>query len=90
VGSIAGATGRLARGDTHIDLKALDRKDELGAIVDALTVFRDASFEKARLQEESELARRTAADDRARNDARQAEAAAQQALVVQSIANGLE
>ncbi|WP_218276756.1 hypothetical protein, partial [Pseudomonas sp. GP01-A5] len=25
VGSIAGATGRLARGDTHIDLKALDR-----------------------------------------------------------------
>jgi methyl-accepting chemotaxis protein len=38
---IAMATSRLATGDTETDLKPLARRDELGAIVVALAVFRD-------------------------------------------------
>lgn len=39
--ALAAATVRLADGDTQIDLEALERRDELGRIVKALTVFRD-------------------------------------------------
>lgn len=39
--ALAAATIRLADGDTRIDLGALVRRDELGRIVTALTIFRD-------------------------------------------------
>jgi methyl-accepting chemotaxis protein len=90
VAQIAGATERLARGDNTIDIDRLQRRDELGAIVRSLKVFRDAAFEKARLQEESEVTRRQAREERERADAAQAEIARQQAHVVTSLADGLD
>jgi len=39
--NLALATERLADGDTKLDLESLVRKDELGRLVKALTVFRD-------------------------------------------------
>ncbi len=53
--ALAAATVRLADGDTRIDLKALDRHDELGRIVTALTVFRDNVERVAALQKVSLL-----------------------------------
>ncbi|MGA2709456.1 MAG: methyl-accepting chemotaxis protein [Steroidobacteraceae bacterium] len=90
VAAIAGATERLARGDNSIDIDRLQRRDELGAIVRSLKVFRDAAYEKARLQEESEATRRQAREERERADAAQAEIARQQAHVVTSLADALE
>jgi len=90
VAAIAGATERLARGDNSIDIDRLQRRDELGAIVRSLKVFRDAAYEKARLQDESDATRRQAREERERADAAQAEIARQQAHVVTSLADALE
>ncbi|HUO79981.1 MAG TPA: methyl-accepting chemotaxis protein [Steroidobacteraceae bacterium] len=89
VAAIAGATETLARGDHSIDLRQLARKDELGAIVRSLEIFRDAALEKERLQAESEQARRTAREERERNETAQRELSRQQAAVVESLAAGL-
>ena len=90
VDGLAAATGRLARGDNDIDLDRLERRDELGAIVEALKVFRDAAFEKERLRVEAEENRRHVTQERERNETAQAESSRQQSAVVQGLASGLE
>jgi len=90
VADIAGATQTLAQGDNRIDLDRLERKDELGAIVRSLRVFRDAAFEKQKLQVEGEDARRLAREERERNEAEQHAKARQQAQVVNSLASALD
>jgi methyl-accepting chemotaxis protein len=64
---IADATSRLATGDTETDLTALVRHDELGAIVAALSVFRDGLLQITALRtaqekqkQEAEAARKAA------------------------------
>ena len=89
IAAIAGATETLARGDNSIDLERLARKDELGAIVRSLGIFRDAALEKERLQAESEQARRAAREERERGELAQRELSRQQAAVVTSLAAGL-
>jgi methyl-accepting chemotaxis protein len=89
VAAIAGATERLAHGDNQIDLDALRRKDELGAIVESLRVFRAAALEKERLQNEAEAARRAAREERERSEAAQRELSKRQAAVVSSLAGAL-
>jgi methyl-accepting chemotaxis protein len=89
VAAIAGATERLASGDNQIDLEALRRKDELGAIVESLRVFRAAALEKERLQSEAETARRAAREERERSEAAQRELSQRQAAVVSSLAGAL-
>jgi len=87
---IAGATERLSRGDNEVDLDKLARKDELGAIVSSLTVFRDNQLNLERLRKEQE-SERGAAEETRRAAAATAEAQAQeQAHVVNSLADGLE
>jgi methyl-accepting chemotaxis protein len=89
VAAIAGATETLARGNNSIDLDRLERKDELGAIVRSLRIFRDAALEKERLQADSETARRAAREERERSEAAQQAVSRQQATVVTSLAAGL-
>jgi methyl-accepting chemotaxis protein len=89
VAAIAGATETLARGDHSLDLDRLERKDELGAIVRSLRIFRDAALEKERLRVESEQTRQTARQERERNAAAQQAVSRQQAAVVTSLAAGL-
>lgn len=49
---IASATSALAAQDYDIDLDALDRRDELGAVVAALKTFRAQALEARRLQQD--------------------------------------
>jgi methyl-accepting chemotaxis protein len=86
---IAGATETLARGDNTVNLDRLMRKDELGAIVRSLTVFRDNQVHLAELQSEQEAARAQVEEQRRMSAADTAAAAEQQALVVSSLAEGL-
>lgn len=87
---IAGATERLSRGDNEVDLAKLQRKDELGAIVNSLTVFRDNQLNLDRLRKEQED-ERAAAEASRRQSAAAAEAEAEeQGRVVDSLAGGLE
>ncbi|MDB5687692.1 MAG: integral rane sensor hybrid histidine kinase [Rhizorhabdus sp.] len=65
---IADATTRLAKADYEIDISALRRGDELGAVVTALETFRSHALDTARLLREREDLRREAED----NDRRRA------------------
>ena len=86
---IAGATESLAQGQTEVNLEALTRRDELGAIVRSLTVFRDNQLHLAELRQQQEAAARTSEAERARNDESRAEVARAQQHVVESLAGGL-
>ncbi len=44
---------RLAEGDTAVELKGADRKDEIGEMSRAVAVFRDNMIERSRLEETS-------------------------------------
>ncbi|NYZ17859.1 hypothetical protein HL658_35405 [Azospirillum sp. RWY-5-1] len=70
---IADATHGLAEGNRAIDVAALRRRDELGAIVESLAVFRDAmeatdrmKAEQEAMMAQAEVAKRKALDDMAR------------------------
>ncbi|MCI3132965.1 methyl-accepting chemotaxis protein [Phenylobacterium aquaticum] len=90
VQKIASATESLARGDNGIDLDAMTRKDELGAIVTSLKVFRDNQrhLEQLRLEQESTEAAAEAA--RRQNAEAAAAIAEEQANVVSSLAAALD
>jgi len=90
VQKIAGATEKLARGDAEVNLDALARKDELGAIVNSLTVFRDNQRHLEQLREEQESTRTANEEDRRRSEAAQLAITEQQKLVVTSLAEGLD
>ncbi len=50
--SITDLMGRLAESDLSIEVRGLERRDEIGAMARAVEVFRDNAIEKARLDEE--------------------------------------
>ena len=54
---IADATTRLAAADYELDIASLSRRDELGAVVDALEIFRTQAIETQRLQALEEASR---------------------------------
>jgi len=47
---MAGAVGSLAEGNVEIDVPAIDRKDEVGAIGHAVEIFRQGIIEKNKLE----------------------------------------
>ena len=60
------AMGRLAEGDLTVDIPGSDRKDELRAIADALSVFKENALEMQRMEGEREEMRRQIDADRRR------------------------
>ncbi|NGM50327.1 methyl-accepting chemotaxis protein [Caulobacter sp. 602-2] len=90
IGDIAGATEKLSKGDNGIDLERLTRGDELGAIVRSLKVFRDNQLHLEQLRAEQEKSAALTADERRAKEAAAAAAARESALVVSSLAEGLE
>jgi methyl-accepting chemotaxis protein len=83
------AMERLARGDFSITLDTL-RHDEVGAMARSVQVFRDAAREKERLEAAAAATARLAEAERERGELAREAAAASQALVVESVADGLE
>jgi len=63
------AIRRLADGDKDIDAPAVGRLDEIGAMADAVLIFRDAAIERDRLEAEAAAQRQQIEDERARNAA---------------------
>ena len=80
---------RLAKGDYAADILGQTRKDEIGAMARAVAVFKANGL--ALIQKEREALENQARADaeRAKNDARQAKSAEEQAFVVSSIGGGL-
>ncbi|MEH6676293.1 methyl-accepting chemotaxis protein [Phenylobacterium sp.] len=86
---IAGATERLSRGDNGVNLDALARKDELGAIVRSLTVFRDNQLQMEQLRADQEATRHSAEETRRQSAEAAAAVAEEQARVVGELAQAL-
>jgi methyl-accepting chemotaxis protein len=91
------AMRKLAGGDFAVVLPGLERKDEIGAIANAVEAFKVLAVEKARReadettqrqQAEVELQARAAAEQRKLADA-QAQAAEEQAKIVSLLAEGM-
>jgi methyl-accepting chemotaxis protein len=80
----------LAAGDNTVTIPAVGQKDEVGEMAGAVQMFKDAAIEKIRLTEEAAAARRTSQTERESNERARAESARQQAMVVESVAAGLE
>jgi methyl-accepting chemotaxis protein len=74
--SIADATEKLAGGDNAIDLDAMAREDEMGAIIRSLTVFRDNQLRIVQMRKENEEA--------------QAARAREVAAVISALADGMD
>ena len=87
---IAKATEKLSQGDNNVSLEGLKRGDELGAMVNALSVFRDNQRAVAELRAQQAAAERMTEDERRAAESSRAAAAANQNTVVTELATGLE
>ncbi|MBO0131929.1 methyl-accepting chemotaxis protein [Agrobacterium sp. Rnr] len=63
---VASTMSRLADGDLSVDIDGSERRDEVGDMVRATIVFRDAARENLRLEEEAAAARRLAGEEASR------------------------
>ncbi len=80
---------RLAAGDLDVPVPALDRRDELGQMAGTVQVFKESAIEKRRLEADALASGRLTEAERARTAAHLAEAAGQQAHVVDLLGSGL-
>jgi methyl-accepting chemotaxis protein len=81
--------GKLAAGDNNVDIPGAGRKDEIGDMAAAVQGFKDAAIEKIRMEGEAASQRAAAEAERARNEEAQKKSAAEQAIVVSGLADGL-
>jgi methyl-accepting chemotaxis protein len=81
---------RLIGGDTSLKVPEADRKDEFGAMAQAIIAFRDAAIDKIRVEAEAADAREKAEAERRRNLTATEAAAEEQAAVVTALGEGLE
>ncbi|WP_367118000.1 methyl-accepting chemotaxis protein [Brevundimonas sp.] len=81
---------RLMGGDTALQVPEATRKDEFGAMGQAIIAFRDAAVDKIRVEAEAADAREKAEAERRRNLTATEAAAEEQAAVVTALAEGLE
>lgn len=90
IGQAINRMKQLVSGDTELDLSGTERKDEIGDIFKALSVFRDAALEKARIEEQSAKTRAQAEQERAAREAEAKEHAANVMEVVDNLGAGLQ
>ena len=89
INDIAGATETLAAGDHSVDTDKLARKDELGAIVRGLAVFKENQQRMAAMRREQEEAQVREASMREQVERDRAKAEEEQSSVVRALADGL-
>ncbi|MBB4953793.1 methyl-accepting chemotaxis protein [Agrobacterium vitis] len=87
--SMTTVMSRLAGGDVSADIPATDRKDEIGQMAAAVTVFRDNAIERGRLQKEAEDTRSMSEQERRDREAIKAREAEQVSFAVHALAEGL-
>ena len=88
--AMTGAMQQLAAGHDDVAIPAVGRTDELGRMAGAVQSFKDAALAKQALEADTLAGRRTAEADRSAREVSSAEAARQQAVVVEAVAKGLE
>jgi methyl-accepting chemotaxis protein len=86
---IRAALKRVMSGDMTVKLPFAGRGDDMGQMADAVHNFRDDAREKVRIEAEAERVRAAADAERKANEAVQAAAARELALVVEQLGGGL-
>jgi methyl-accepting chemotaxis protein len=89
INELALKMGELAAGDTGIELDDA-RKDEIGAMAKSVAVFRNAAFEKSRLEDEAESGRIRSEQERAEREQASMDEETRTRQAVQALADGLE
>ncbi len=79
----------LIKGNTDLQLKGENRKDEIGEMVRSVAVFRDAAIEKRDLERQAEENRSVSERERTEREAAKAEEARQMQDAVDALADGL-
>lgn len=79
----------LASGDTTAEVPGSDRKDELGQMATAVSVFRDSAIERIRLEGEADAGRSVSERERIAREAQKAQDAADTQLAVDGLGTGL-
>jgi methyl-accepting chemotaxis protein len=80
----------LAEGDTANEIEGRDRRDEVGQMASAVSVFRDNAIERIRLEAQAETDRNLSESERAEHEAQKAAEAANLQKAVQSLGDGLK
>jgi len=88
--SIGDTMRRLSSGETDVVVGSLGDRDEIGDMARAVVVFQDGAVERIRLEGQTVEQRKQAEDARRKNEEAQRQAAAEQAQVVQLLADGLK
>ncbi|MGV1752137.1 methyl-accepting chemotaxis protein [Agrobacterium sp. CG674] len=79
----------LAQGITDAPVDGQDRKDEVGEMAKAVSVFRENALERARLETEAAASRTLSEKERLEREAQKAQEAADTQLAVDELAKGL-
>lgn len=80
----------LAEGETAAPVSGLTRKDEVGQMAAAVSVFRDNAIERIRLEQEAEANRGLSEQERRQREEQKAQEAATIQHAVDALATGLE
>ena len=79
----------LAQGQTAAAVDGQDRKDEVGQMANAVSVFRDNALERIRLESEAEASHTMSEKERLEREAQKAQEAADTQFAVDELAKGL-
>ena len=80
----------LAQGETTALVDGQDRKDEVGQMATAVSIFRDNALEKIRLEKEADANRSLSEQERLEREAQKAKDAADTQFAVDQLAKGLD
>ncbi|RST87567.1 HAMP domain-containing protein [Aquibium carbonis] len=89
VRSLTDTMGRLAAGDNSVTVPAIDRRDEIGRMAQAVQVFKDAAIEKIRVEAQALDLRSSSEAERARVEAEKQRMAEEDHIAVTALASGL-
>jgi len=90
VNAMTATMRRLAQGDFTAIVPAMGRKDEVGEMAQAVTVFKEAGIEKLRLEAQSAEERAAADAERRAREEEKARQAEQDAIAIGSLAEALD
>ncbi|WP_297512776.1 methyl-accepting chemotaxis protein [uncultured Caulobacter sp.] len=89
IGLMTGVMGKLAAGDLTVEVGGRGRGDEIGAMAQAVQVFKDNGLRARALETEAERMRADADSERGRTEAERRKVEAEQAMVVTTLAASL-
>ncbi|WP_064709753.1 methyl-accepting chemotaxis protein [Rhizobium bangladeshense] len=80
---------RLAEGDTDSDISGLDRRDEVGQMAKAVSIFRDNAIERRQIEARADADRSVSDRERREREAQKAREAAELERAVAALGDGL-